>query len=163
MDSPRKSLLSRASASARRGASIALGGISKAANYLHPITSNVDDAKDILNERKERLLDQPYEMNAKNLRLSRSGNKFTGPMTGRTIDKARQKRIHDVYERAIEILDRKQVTLMALYMVPADLADYAERTAYAEPSLHGGKKKGKSRKSSKSSKTRKNRKTRSRK
>jgi hypothetical protein len=160
MDSPRKSLLSRASASV-------LGGISKAANYLNPITSKIDDAKDILNDRKERLLNEPYEMNAKNLRLSRSGNKFTGPMTGRTIDEASQKRIHDVYKRAIEILDsRKRVKFMALHMTkaPADipkyLADYAVTEAYAETPLHGGKKKGKSRKSSK---TRKNRKTRSRK
>jgi hypothetical protein len=147
--SPRKSLLSRASASV-------LGGISK----LNPITSNIKDAKEILKHRKAYWSSQR-------------------PMDG----------TEPIYDRAKKILKNTNwVKLMALHpfmepaKIPKYLADYAERTAYAENALRnrvvtselrdlmenkvGGKKKGKSRKSSKSSKsskTRKNRKTRSRK
>jgi hypothetical protein len=153
--SPRKSLLSRASASARRGASIALGGISK----LNPITSNINKAIEILEHRKaywssHRPMDgtEPIYDRAIQILKNTNGVKFMA--------------LHPFMQPAA---------------IPKYLADYAESTAYAENALRnrvvssklrdsmmkgmkeGGKKKGKSRKSSKSSKTRKNRKTRSRK
>ena len=152
---PPKSLIHRASAKAASASASVLGGISK----LNPITQTIVDAKQILKERKNELLDEPRQINARNRRLSQSENNFVGPM-GRPIDKARQKRIQDVYKRAIEILDSKRVKLMALTNSAKYLAEHAVREAYHESSLFGGKKKGKSRKSSK---TRKNRKTRSRK
>jgi hypothetical protein len=157
--SPRKSLLSRASAKAASASASVLGGISK-----YTITQKIDDAKTILKYRKERLLNQAYETNAKNLRLSRSGNKFTGSMFGRPIDKKRQQEIFELYKTAEGILDEKWAKFLALTKSPTNLADYAEEQATHKHYIgEGGKKKGKSRKSSKSSKTRKNRKTRSRK
>jgi hypothetical protein len=162
-DSPPKSLIHRASAKAARASASALGSVLGGISKFNPIPQRISDAEKILVQRENAQLDQLHEINAKNMRLSRWRNKYTGPMFGQFLSEKRQQEIREYYETAIDILKtKKRFKILALTNSPTDLADYAEEQASRKHYI-GGKKKGKSRKSSKSSKTRKNRKTRSRK